>query len=75
MSARPNRATRRAIARGELPASESDISRWFKWYYYSTYHPSWDTEEVLRDFNNGTSIRDATLRLVWHGRLSPIIWS
>lgn len=29
------------------------------WQYYSMYHPSWDSDEVLRDYKNNVSIPEA----------------
>lgn len=36
----------------------TDLSEYFKWYYYSAHHPSWDTAVVVRDFQAGKSLTD-----------------
>jgi hypothetical protein len=60
-----NRAERRrlGLTRAEARRVEGhyDPSDWFKWYYYSTYHPAWNPEVVLADFRAGVSLREAYL--------------
>jgi len=43
------------------------LSDYFKWVYFSTYHPSMDTDVVLRDFLGGKSLAAvyAERGLVW----------
>lgn len=35
------------------------LNQALKWLDYSTNHPSWDMDEVLRDFRAGKSIQQA----------------
>lgn len=34
------------------------VSAYFRWYYYSTYHPSWNLNKIIADYHAGKSLAD-----------------